>query len=94
MAFVKRIWDEYKKYSVFGLRDKTHKEAPWINARGKSLPSAAGSDEITRASMLSYFRKELRQRDVKPEDVKKAYIGCEQAARGQYHSADEVFSEA
>jgi len=50
------IWRGYGRFSASYLREMTHSESPWLNARG-SLPENAPSDaEITPDSMRSYFR--------------------------------------
>src|SRR5438034_3936214 len=33
-TFVRTIWEEYKQYSASALRQMTHNEAPWRDARG------------------------------------------------------------
>lgn len=50
------IWRGYGRYSASYLRELTHAEAPWLDAR-VALPDEAASDaEITHDSMRSYFR--------------------------------------
>lgn len=52
---VAAVWNVYKKYSGWGLREMTHSEAPWKDVRGDLDPSAACNKEITKQSMQSYF---------------------------------------
>lgn len=56
--FVKLVWDGYKCYSPNYLRQKTHKEPPWINARIGLRPSDRSNAEITLASMREFFTPE------------------------------------
>lgn len=50
------VYDAYKEFSAIGLMNRTHSEAPWINAR----PHDRGT-EITLESMSAYFRTQLYQ---------------------------------
>jgi hypothetical protein len=54
-AFVRAIWDLYKGYSATALRKMTHKEAPWLDARGSLPPDAISDAEITPESMRAFF---------------------------------------
>lgn len=53
--FVRTIWDRYKKYSASALREMTHEEAPWLNARGGLRPHEKSSQEITHEALRQYF---------------------------------------
>jgi uncharacterized phage-associated protein len=49
------VWEHLKEYSASGLRDMTHREPPWVDAR-KGLGEAERSDkEITREAISAYF---------------------------------------
>lgn len=53
--FLRAIWKQYGGFSGTALRNMTHRERPWIDARG-DLPEDAHSDEeITQHSMRDYF---------------------------------------
>jgi uncharacterized phage-associated protein len=55
-SFIESVWRSYKGYSAISLREMTHKEAPWIDARSGLGPSDKGSAEITHKSMKRYFK--------------------------------------
>jgi uncharacterized phage-associated protein len=59
--FLFEIWDTYKKYSAWSLRDMATKEAPWIQARGKCGPADRCDNEVTHESLKSYFDKLLEK---------------------------------
>lgn len=59
--FVESVWSRYGKYSASGLRDMTHKEPPWKEAR-KGLPEGSRSyNEISCESMRKFFSDELEK---------------------------------
>lgn len=54
-AVVESVWLGYGKFSAWHLREKTHKEAPWKDAR-RSLPNDAISRApITDAAIKRFF---------------------------------------
>jgi len=54
-GFIRSIWDCYKRYSATELRNKTHKESPWLIARDNCAPDEHCSVEITQESMRQFF---------------------------------------
>jgi uncharacterized phage-associated protein len=56
-SFIKRVWDAYKVYSTSSLRDMTHKEEPWLNARKGYGPADRCDEEITQEALKKYFKK-------------------------------------
>ena len=46
-----KIWNTYAKYAAWALREKTHREAPWLEA----FESGAHNVEISHTSMRTYF---------------------------------------
>jgi uncharacterized phage-associated protein len=53
--FVRGVWEAYKEHSGLSLREMTHSESPWLNAR-KGLKDNTGSNrEITRRAIREYF---------------------------------------
>ena len=55
IGFVEKVWNTYKDYSTTSLREMTHKESPWRDAR-KGLPDDASSGQkITTESMRYFF---------------------------------------
>lgn len=53
--FIISVWEAYKAHSSTSLRDMTHEEAPWKEARRGLPPEANSNAEITPASMKEYF---------------------------------------
>lgn len=56
--FVRSIWESYKKYSAIELRAMTHRERPWLEARGDLPPDAASDRAISDETMRQFFRDE------------------------------------
>lgn len=54
-TFVEAVWGAYRKYSATSLREMTHREPPWVNARGSCGPADRCSAEITQQAMKDYF---------------------------------------
>ncbi len=53
--FVAAVWDAYKGFSAFALRQMTHGEPPWIKARGAAGPADRCETEITHDDMREFF---------------------------------------
>jgi uncharacterized phage-associated protein len=54
-AFIAAVWEDYKSLSQQELINRTHKEAPWLNAR-RGLRDYEPSDvEIGHASLREFF---------------------------------------
>lgn len=49
------LWESYKPYSASSLREMTHREPPWRNARGTCGPADKCDTEITKEAMREYF---------------------------------------
>jgi len=54
--FVASVWEAYKGYSAWSLRQMTHNESPWKNARGGLDAAAKSTNKILRSDMQSFFR--------------------------------------
>lgn len=54
---VQAVWNAYKPFSAFKLREMTHKESPWKNAHGNCDPGERCRAEITQAAMKKYFSR-------------------------------------
>lgn len=55
VVFIERVWKTYKDHSTTSLREMTHSEPPWKEAR-KGLPVEAISDrKISPDSMRRFF---------------------------------------
>ena len=58
LFFARVVWDAYKRFSAFGLRDKTHAEPPWKEAWGDLPPDSSGSNPISLESMRTFFSQQ------------------------------------
>lgn len=59
LDFLDMIVESYGRFDGASLSTMTHREEPWINARG-GIPETAGSDAvINKISMKNYFGKQL-----------------------------------
>jgi uncharacterized phage-associated protein len=61
-AFIKSVWDRYKRFSATALRDMTHQEQPWLDARGGIPADVRSNSEITVPAMRAYFAQKLAER--------------------------------
>lgn len=59
--FTASVWNTHKGYSASYLRALTHKEDPWLEARGNLDPAAACNNEITHDSMRRFFSRRAAQ---------------------------------
>ncbi|MCH8344195.1 MAG: DUF4065 domain-containing protein [Planctomycetes bacterium] len=55
---VASIWQGYKNFSAVALRQKTHGEKPWLEARGNNAPDQASDAEINLTTMRQFFEAE------------------------------------
>jgi uncharacterized phage-associated protein len=61
-TFIRSVWELYKRYSASALRDLTHREAPWKDARGDLEPDARSDAEISHESLRAFFLPKLEER--------------------------------
>jgi uncharacterized phage-associated protein len=61
------VWAVYGHLSGLRLRDLTHSEAPWIEARGNKGPGEESKTAISKQVMLEFY-KELNQRHGKQQE--------------------------
>lgn len=52
---LKQVWEVYGVYTGNQLESITHKESPWIEARGDCSPVEACTNEITDRSIYRYY---------------------------------------
>lgn len=52
---MEQVWDVYGIYTGNQLESITHKESPWIEARGNSPPAEAYTNEITDKSIYRCY---------------------------------------
>ena len=60
--FIDAVWQAYRRHSATSLREMTHREEPWIKARGTCGPVELCDEEITHESMKSFFRKATKKK--------------------------------
>jgi uncharacterized phage-associated protein len=53
------VWKTYGAYEGEDLEELTHKQDPWIQARGKLKPWQASNNVISTSSIKKYFEQEL-----------------------------------
>lgn len=58
-AFLESVWNTYGDFTGYQLELLSHKEQPWIEARGTLPESAPSSRTINPATMKSYYRSLL-----------------------------------
>ncbi len=59
VKFVDRIVEAYSKYDTATLEFMTHAESPWQEARNGLEINESSNNEISQASMLSYYTDRL-----------------------------------
>jgi uncharacterized phage-associated protein len=52
---INAVLDYYGDKSAWWLSELTHRESPWMDARGDLPPGARGQSEITKAAMAEYY---------------------------------------
>jgi len=52
-----RVYDHYKALQGWQLRDISHQEKPWIDARGRVSRTARSNAPITTTAMLKHYRE-------------------------------------
>jgi uncharacterized phage-associated protein len=57
------VWSLYGRLSGTQLRNLTHAERPWIDARGDTPPGENCTAEITHESMRAFYRRRLKSSD-------------------------------
>lgn len=62
-ALLDAVWDRYGGLSGTQLRNLTHRERPWIDARGDTCEGENCTVEITHESMRAYYRRMLESAD-------------------------------
>jgi uncharacterized phage-associated protein len=55
VSFIAEVWETYKDYSALKLREMTHRETPWQNARSGYAPLENCCVEITIEAMREFF---------------------------------------
>jgi uncharacterized phage-associated protein len=95
--FIESIWNRYKDFSGTGLRNLTHREAPWSEAWSKRDPNDRYSNiEITQDAMRTFFLPrfvELLKREDARIDLAKWKSSAEAIASGRIRKAGDLRRE-
>jgi len=94
--FIRSVWDIYKGYSATALRDMTHRERPWITARGGLPPGAASNAEIPASLMREFFFPryvELLKRKDSRINVTTWHASAAAVAAGRVRTAKDIRRE-
>ena len=86
------VWGEYKQFSGNGLRDMTHREPPWLEARVGKTDGDSCDEEITHAAMQSYFAGLLEGELIPGLSVEASYRAVEESSRKRGRPHREVFA--
>ncbi len=87
---VASVWEGYKQYSAFALRQKTHSEKPWQDARGDLSPDESSDAEITIGSMQKFFEDEYRKHQIPGLELEALRRAEQGVAEGKIVSLDEL----
>ena len=89
-ALVESIWLGYGKYAAWQLREMTHNESPWRNARGELPEDAPGNTVITDTAMQEFFslqhQRACKRFHVSPSELS---LRVHDARQGRVQSLDE-----
>lgn len=70
VSLMDAIIDSFGRYSALVLRDITHSERPWLEARGSLLPEDRSQTVINRDTINRYFRSVVdKYQIVNPRDI-------------------------
>jgi hypothetical protein len=58
---IETVWDRYGKFSGTQLRNLTHREGPWRQARAGTPEGEMCHNEITHDSMRDFYRQVLEE---------------------------------
>lgn len=60
-AHIDEVLDVYGGETGWALEQRTHREAPWLSARGRLPPDAESTAIITQQSMREFFAAEAKK---------------------------------
>ena len=61
MEFIQSVWTSYKQFSASSLREMTHKDDPWLDARKGFGPTDRCENEITQKALKDFFAKAIKK---------------------------------
>lgn len=91
-AFVESIWEGYKGCSAAKLREMTHRESPWLLARGDAAADDKCDNEISPNEMRHFFRSQYDENRVPAFDRKRLEKAAESLAAGRGVPLEDVFA--
>lgn len=91
-AFVESIWEGYKGYSAAKLREMTHRESPWLRARGDAAPDSHCDTEISPDEMRHFFRSQYDQNRFLEFDRMRLESAAEDLAAGRGVPLEDVIA--
>ena len=90
---IEGVWEAHKQYSASALREKTHREPPWMEAR-RGLPSdSKRATSISNEVMKAFFfrqRQLLKNDPVHAERAARIEEARWQVARGGFVNIDDI----
>jgi uncharacterized phage-associated protein len=89
---VRAVWGAYRLYSAAGLREKTHREPPWKDARNGYGDNDHCNVEITHEAMRTYFAKCAEVNAEPGLDPRRAFEAAGAIEEGRGASHEEVFA--
>lgn len=84
-ALVSWVWRRYGRFTAAALREMTHREAPWRDARGALSSDAPSNAPISDQSLHAYFRS-LAERERRFQDDDAVLAAAIKDARSGWHS--------
>lgn len=89
---IRNIWNRYKGYTPSELRNMTHNEPPWRDARGDIDEDEWSANTITLDAMREYFSHEANENAIpglEPEMFRRAEADI---AEGRYVSLNKLLN--
>ncbi|MEZ6062231.1 MAG: DUF4065 domain-containing protein [Planctomycetaceae bacterium] len=53
--FIRAVWNRYRTYSAWALRNMSHSERPWLEARQGLRPDEQSDRPVSHASLTEFF---------------------------------------
>lgn len=79
-VFLETLWAKYRAYSATGLKELSHAEPPWAQARASTPVGSVSDAEITVEALRSFFGSRPEALAADARELEDAYAG-EAAAR-------------
>jgi uncharacterized phage-associated protein len=89
---VEAVWQRYGQFSAGKLRQMTHEEEPWQQARAGLADEENGAAEITQEAMAVFFGSLADKESIIGLNPADAYAALDELERGEGKPAGEVFA--